>query len=233
MRADLEWRLLARARELADLSGLRADTQACLGAARHAGLDPQATAGLTGCALALGATSRAAYTADAGWTAAHADQHHFLAHVDDIDAYLAGHLRGVIRLGRDAAAALDAARQDLADAQGQLADGCAQLAAARALPTGRPCDGCHAARAAAISAAEAAVQAAADSVRECETRISIGEDITSFAEDLMRRLRHAQARIRAVPADLAETYQPVYVLIGRGGALPRDGRWLTGTSPAR
>jgi hypothetical protein len=79
MSADHERRLLARARELADLDDLRDDTLACLGAARHAGLDPNALTGLVGCAAALGASGTATYTAGDDWTGTHADERHFLS----------------------------------------------------------------------------------------------------------------------------------------------------------
>jgi hypothetical protein len=225
-------RLLARARELADLSDLRDDTLACLGAARHAGLDPDALAGLTGCAIALGTASIATYTAGNRWTGTHADERAFLAHVAGIEDDLDEHLRAAVMLGRPAVAALGAARHDLGDAQDQLAAARRQLAAARAQPTYSPCDGCHHARAAAITAAQAAVREAEDSVRDCQDRIEMCEEIARTAGALVRRLRYALARIGAVPADLGETYESVYNLIRGGGVLPHQGRWVTGTTPA-
>ncbi len=229
MSADYERQLLARARELADLSDLRDDTLTCLGAARHVGLDPGALGGLVGCAAALGATAIATYTAGDGWSGAHPDERYFLAHLGSIDDDLAERIGALTRLGREATTAAENARQDLDDALSQLQSARRQLAAARALPTSHPCQGCHATKAAAITTAETAVRAAEDSVRDCETRIEICADITAAADALVRRLRHAQARLRAVPADLGEMYEPVYHLIRRGGVMPHDGRWLTGT----
>jgi multidrug efflux pump subunit AcrA (membrane-fusion protein) len=231
MSADYERQLLARARELADTSDLRDDTLACLGAARHAGLDPDALAGLVGCAAALGASATATYTAGDGWTGTHADERHFLAHVASVDDDLDEHITALTRLGRQATAALDAARHDLDDAGEQLAAARRGLAAAHALPTSDPCDGCHGAKAAAIAAAEAAVRTAEDSVRERQIRTGICGDITGAAPMLVRQLRHAQARLQSVPADLSETYESVYHLLQRGGVLPYEGRWLTGTGP--
>ena len=109
---------------------------------------------------------------------------------------------------------LETARDDLDDARGQLA-------AARAMPVKDRCDGCHGRRAAAIAAAEALIT-------ECETRIEICEDIGHALHVLRRRLERARARIRAVPADLGETYESVYKLIRRGGHMPHEGRWITG-----
>ena len=89
------------------------------------------------------------------------------------------------------------------------------------MPLHEECDGCHARRDAAIAAAEALI-------RECETRISICADIERALHVLRQHLERARARIRAVPADLGETYESVYRLIRRGGHLPHEGRWITG-----
>jgi hypothetical protein len=93
----------------------------------------------------------------------------------------------------------------------------------------RPCAGCHSAKQAAIAAAEAAIAGAQERIRECETRIGICEEIIRTLRELAQRLRYALARLRAVASDLGETYEAVYNLIRRGGALPHDGRWVTGT----
>lgn len=232
MSADHERRLLVRARELAGLDDLRDDTLACLGAARHAGLDPDALGGLVGCAAALGASGTATYTAGDGWTGTHADERHFLGHLASIDDDLDERLSTFGRLRAQASAALATARSDLDDAQDQLTAARRQLAAAHAMPARDPCDGCHRARAAAISAAQAAIRAVEELIRECETRAAICEEIIQAANAAGRRLWHAQARIEAVPHDLGETYESVYTLIRRGGVMPRHGRWITGTGPA-
>jgi hypothetical protein len=232
MTAEYERRLLARARELADLHDLKDDTLACLGAARHAGLDPDALAGLVGCAAALGATSIESYRAGIGWSGRHADERHFLGHVAGIEDNIDERLHAIIQLGQQAATALGAARQDLQTARGQFAAARRQLAAAHAMPVHLRCDGCHSRRRAAISAARTAVAEAEEFVRECEIRIGICEDITRAAAALTRQLRHALARIRAVPADLGETYESVYHLIRRGGRMPHEGRWITGHATA-
>ena len=49
---------------------------------------------------------------------------------------------------------------------------------------------------------------------------------------LRQHLERARARIRAVPADLGETYESVYRLIRRGGVMPYEGRWITGEGRA-
>jgi hypothetical protein len=223
MDTGYERRLLARARELADPSDPRAETLTCLGAARHAGLDPDALSGLVGCAAALGASSIGTYTAGTAWAGRHGDERHFLGHVSAIEDDLKERLHAATRLARQATEALDDARDGLDGAR-------KRLAAAHAMPARRPCDGCHDARRAAIAAAEAAITEAQEAIRECETRISISEETIRILTDLVRRLRWALTRLRAVPADLGETYESVYNLIRHGGALPRDGRWITGTA---
>ena len=217
MGAEYERQLLARARRLTDLSDIKDAALACLGGARHAGLDPDALHGLVGCAAWLGATSLQTYTAGEGWTGRHSDERHFLGHVASIEDDIEERLGDTARLARQTAAALETARDDLDDARGQLA-------AARAMPVKDRCDGCHARRAAAIAAAEALIG-------ECETRIEICEDIGHALHVLRRRLERARARIRAVPADLGETYESVYNLLRRGGHMPHEGRWITGGTP--
>lgn len=147
---------------------------------------------------------------------------------DDLDERV--HAAG--RLGRQAAAALNVARQDLEDARGELASARRQLAAALAMTTREPCEGCHRGRAAAITAAQEAVRNAEVLVREAEVRTGLCEEAIRTSDALVRKLRYALARIRAVPADLGETYESVYALIRRGGYLPREGRWVTGASPS-
>ena len=218
MSAEYERQLLARARRLTDLSDIKDAALACLGGARHAGLDPDALHGLVGCAAALGATSIETYTAGEGWTGRHADERHFLGHVASIEDDIEERLGDTARLARQTEAALEAARDDLEAAR-------RQLAAARAMPTSEPCDGCHARRDAAIAAAEALIA-------ECRTRISICEDIGQALTVLRQHLERARARIRAVPADLGETYESVYRLIRRGGVMPYEGRWITGEGRA-
>ena len=217
MGAEYERQLLARARRLTDLSDIRHDTLSCLGAARHAGLDPDALGGLTGCAAALGATSIGTYTAGDGWTGRHANERDFLGHVASIEDDIEERLGDTARLARETRAALETARDDLEAAR-------RQLAAARAMPVKDRCDGCHGRRDAAIAAAKALIA-------ECQTRISICEDIDRALTALRQHLERARARIRAVPADLGETYESVYNLIRRGGHLPHEGRWITGETP--
>ena len=90
----------------------------------------------------------------------------------------------------------------------------AALEAARAMHTKERCDGCHGLKAAAIADAE-------ERVRLCEAAIEILVPLTA-------RLRHALARIRAVPGDLGQTYESVYSLIRGGGRMPYEGRWIEG-----
>ena len=211
MGAEYERQLLARARRLLDLSDLKDDTLSCLGAARHAGLDPDALTGLVGCAAALGATSTGTYSAGDGWTGRHPDERAFLNHVASIEDEIDERLGDAARLARETETALEAAREDLRTTR-------VHLAAARALPASHP------RRAAMIAAAEARIA-------ECRIRVGICEEIGEALDSLTARLRHALARLRAVPSDLGETYESVYRLIRRGGHLPHEGRFITGETP--
>ena len=228
MGIEHERRLLARARRLVDLSEIKSNALSCLGGARHAGLDPEALAGLVGCAAALGADGIETYTAGHGWTGKHPDDRHLLAHVASIVDDIEERAGDMARLDRQTAAALDAARLDLADAHDQLTAARRQLATACALPLYRPCGGCHRRRAAAIEAAEEAVAAAQAWINECGIRIGMCEEIRRAMEALIQRLRIALARLRAVPADLGDTYEAAYRLVRAGGHLPYEGRWITG-----
>src|SRR5258708_7386758 len=102
------------------------------------------------------------------------------------------------------------------------------LAAAHAMSTQNPCEGCHAAKAAAIGAAEAAAAAAEASIRDAERRISICESYAGILDPLAQRLQTALARLRQVPADLGEIYSQVYDFVRGVGRLPAYARWIEG-----
>jgi hypothetical protein len=211
MSAEHERRILARARELADTEGLAEEVTSILGGARSARLDPDALGGLTGAALALGADSVSAYRAEA---ARFADDREFLEAVCDAEDELGGRLAAAARLRGEAHGALHEALADSSAAR-------RQLAAAQAMATRDPCDGCHDAKAAAIAAAEA-------EVAECQERAALCEAAGEVLRPLAGRLQHALRRIGAVPEDLGETYAAVYDLIRRGGVMPADGDFLAG-----
>ena len=196
-----EQQLLARARELADLGELADQITTMLGAARRAGLDPDALGGLVGAAAALDADGLEVYRAGRGAGARYADDRAFASDLADIEDELADRQHAAEDLAARVAAALAAA---------ELA-----LGTARAMPVREPCNGCHAAKAAAIAAAEA--------------RIALCEDADEILAELTARLHHALARLRAVPGDLGEVYESVCTLIRRGGRMPYEGRWIEGT----
>jgi hypothetical protein len=220
MSADYERRLLAHARDLDDTSDLAETVTGILGGGRAARLDPDALGGLTGATLALGEDPRTAYSAGGhgGPAASFRDDREFLGAIAEAEDDITEWLRAADRLGRETASALSAARADLAAAR-------LQLAAAHAMPVKVPCRGCHSARAAAIAAAEARIQ-------ECQERAGCCESARAILGPLLARLRHALPRIRAVPPDLGETYESVYRLLRRGGAMPHDGDFLAGTGRA-
>ena len=109
---------------------------------------------------------------------------------------------------------LQAARQD--------------LAAAYAMPTKKDCDGCHGRKAAAITAAEAAIAGAEERISDATRRIGICEDTAEILDPLARRLHAALQALRQVPHDLGEVYELIYQFIRRGGKMPRPGRWIEG-----
>lgn len=204
MSTDYERRLLARARELADVGELAETVTGILGGARAAGLDPDALGGLVGAATALGADSLTVYTAGRGIRSPFPDEGAFAAAVGDAEDDIAERLQAAGRIQEQVIAAIDAAMDALESAQ--------------AMPVRDPCDGCHGRRAAAIDAAR--------------KRIALCEDTIIIVDALTRRLAHALARLRAVPGDLGETYVSVYNLVRRGGSMPHEGRWITGQEAA-
>lgn len=73
-----------------------------------------------------------------------------------------------------------------------------------------------------------AVTALDSALADTEARVRLCEAAIEVLEPLGAQLRHALARIRAVPSDLGETYESVSALIRHGGAMPHQGRWITG-----
>ncbi len=198
--SDYERQLLARARELADLGELAEEVTGMLGGARRAGLDPDALGALVGTAAALCAAGITVYAAGKGTGTRYAGEREFLGDLADAEDDIAERLKAAGRLHDQAVTALDSALD--------------ALEAARAMHTKEKCDGCHGQKAAAIAAAEA--------------RVGLCEDAIEILVPLEARLRHALARIRAVPSDLGETYESVYSLIRCGGVMPYEGRWIEG-----
>jgi acyl-CoA reductase-like NAD-dependent aldehyde dehydrogenase len=96
------------------------------------------------------------------------------------------------------------------------------------MPTRKPCDGCHSARAAAIAAAEAAVADAEARIADAERRIGICEAATDILDPLAERLARALGQLRTVPQDLGEVYELIYDFVRSGGKLPQNGRWIEG-----
>lgn len=214
MSAEHERQLLARARELADVGEPAEAITGILGGGRRAGLDPAALGGLVGAAAALGVDGLTVYAAGRGPGARYANEGEFAGELADAEDDIAERLKAARKLHDQTVTTFDAALDDL-DAGRQA------LAAALSMPTKDKCDGCHGAKAAAILAAETAIAAADQRIAICQSALEILAELTA-------RLRHALARIRAVPSDLGETYESVYTLIRRGGVMPHQGRWVTG-----
>ena len=94
---------------------------------------------------------------------------------------------------------------------------------------------------AALDAALADADDAADAAEAAEDdkddhdaaeRAALCEETLGVLGELETRLRHAIARLQAVPVVLGETYESVYSLIRSGGRMPLEGRWVTGEDRA-
>jgi hypothetical protein len=80
------------------------------------------------------------------------------------------------------------------------------------MPVQDTCHGCHGAK-------EAAILAALNRIRLCETAAQILDPVAE-------RLGAALDRLHQAPEDLGEVYRLVYAFIGKGGKLPAYTRWI-------
>jgi hypothetical protein len=200
--------------------------------AQGAGVDPQAVISLAAALQALDPGTSAAYSAssqkDRQPGSGYGSDREFLEALGGAEDQVRERLREVSDLQERVTAALDAALEDLEQGRRDLKDARAALAAAYAMPVKDKCDGCHGAKAAAIAAAEAAVDRAEARIGDAERRIGICEAAADILEPLAERLARALTQLRTVPQDLGEVYQLVYEFIRKGGKLPVYGRWIEG-----
>jgi multidrug efflux pump subunit AcrA (membrane-fusion protein) len=227
-----EERLYARA-EMLDETGEPAQAVAeVLTGAQGAGVDPRAVISLTAALQVLDSAAAVGYSAgsrkDRHGGTGYGSDGEFLEALSDAEDQVRERLREVKELQEQVSLALDRALQDLGQARHDLEVARAALAAAYAMPTREPCDGCHSARAAAIAAAEAAVAEAEARIADAQRRIAICEAAADILGPLAERLTRALTRLRTVPQDLGEVYQLIYEFVCSGGKLPRYGRWIEG-----
>jgi hypothetical protein len=229
-----EEQLHARAEMLDETSELATAVVVILVFASGAGVDPRAVVSLRAAVAALDpaggapgyeAGSRADRTPGGGY----GSDSEFLEAVSDAEDQVRDWIRDASQLNGQVIAAADRAQDDLKRVRRDLEAAQAALAAAYAMPTRRPCDGCHSGKAAAIAAAEAATADAEERIRDAARRIGVCEDAAEILGPLGRRLRAALRALRQVPHDLGEVYELVYEFIRRGGKMPRLGRWIQGT----
>jgi hypothetical protein len=216
MTADTARARLERARELDDTDDLEEEVTDVLGSARAARLDPGATRSLAWCALVLGAESLDVYRATGDAFPADSDM---AEATDDAEAAIADRAAVV-------ADELDGAESELADGREAMADAREDLADAKAMPTHRPCDGCHGERRDAIAGGREAIAEARDWIDAAEAAIDVLTEVG-------RRLRRALKLIRRVLPEVGETYEQVYEHVDAGRVLPKDGDWITGDDPTR
>jgi hypothetical protein len=204
--AGYEEQLLSCAEVLDDTGDLVQSVAAVLAGAQGAGVDPAAVISLAAAARTLDPGASIAYDAGAKQDrrpgSGYRSDGEFLEAVNEAEDDAAGRLREAGSLQDEVAAAEDAAR--------------GALMAAYAMPVKDPCDGCHAAKEAAIAGAL--------------HRISLCEAAAEVLNPLAQRLRPAVGHLQQVPADLGGVYELVYKFIRNGGKLPAYGRWIEGSS---
>ena len=195
---------LARAQVLSETDELAETLGQVLEGLQGAGADPGATVSLQAAILALDPDEDASYDPgspdDRRPGSGYGSDAEFIEAVHDAETALRERLRDVERLQEEIIVALDAA---------QMA-----LEAALAMPVKEPCDGCHAAKAAAIAGAE--------------RRIGLCDDATQITDPLALRLRQALGHLLQVPAQLGQVYELVYAFVSKGGKMPVWGRWIRG-----
>jgi hypothetical protein len=227
-----EERLYARAEVLDETGELAQAAAEVLTGAQGAGVDPRAVISLTAALQALDPGAAVSYSAgsqkDRHGGTGYGSDGEFLEALSDAEDQVRERLREAKALREQVSLALDRAEQDLGQARRDLEVARAALAAAYAMPTREPCDGCHSARAAAIAAAEAAIADAEARIADAQRRIAICEAAADILGPLAERLARALTRLRTVPQDLGEVYQLVYEFVCSGGKLPRYGRWIEG-----
>ena len=225
-----EQQLCIAAEMLADLDDLTAAVAAALGGAQGAGVDPRAVAGLKSALVTLDPGADVTYdpggTRDRRRGTGYASDGGFLEAVGDAEDQIQVRCREVSNLRERVTAALDKASEDLGQARRDLDAARAALAAAYAMPTKEPCNGCHGLRMAAISSAQAAVADAEARIADAQQRIALCETAAEILDPLAATLRTALERIRRVAPDLGEVYELVYTFIRGGGKLPDYARWI-------
>jgi len=229
-----EEQLHARAEMLEETSELAAVVTAILDGASGAGVDPRAIVSLRAAITELDPAGGAPPGYQAGSRtdrqpgSGYGSDAEFLEAVSDAEDQTLDWLRDAGQLQEQVIAALDVAHDDRDRAQRDLQTARQDLAAAYAMPTTKDCDGCHGRKAAAITAAEAAIAGAEERIRDATRRIGLCEDTAEILDPLTRRLHAALQALRQVPHDLGEVYELIYQFIRRGGKMPRLGRWITG-----
>ena len=227
-----EERLYARAEMLEELDELASAVGEMLTGAQGAGVDLRAVTSLAGALQTLDPGAGTSYTAgsrkDRRDGSGYGSDGEFLEALSDAEGQVREHLREVTELREQVALARDRAQGNLGQGRRDLEAARAALAAAHAMGTRQPCDGCHSARAAAIAAAEAAIAEAEARIADAERRIGICEAAADILDPLAERLTRALARLRTVPQDLGEVYELIYEYVRSGGKLPRHARWIEG-----
>ena len=228
-----EEQLHARAEMLDETGELAAAVTAILAGASGAGVDPRAIASLRAAIPALDpaggppgyqAGSRTGRHPGSGY----GSDGEFLEAVSDAEDQIRDWLRDAEQLQEQVIAALDKAHADLERAQRDLQAARQALAAAYAMPTKKDCDGCHGRKAAAITAAEAAIAGAEERIRDATRRIGICEDTAEILDPLPAGSTPPCRRSARYRTTSARSTSWSTQFIRRGGKMPRLGRWIEG-----
>lgn len=225
-----EQQLCILAEMLADLDDITAAVATALDGAQGAGVNPRAIAGLKSALVTLDPGASVTYNAgdkhDRRRGTGYSSDGEFLEAVADAEDQIQVRCREVSDLRERVIAAIDQASGDSDRGRRDLAEARIDLAAAYAMGVRDPCNGCHAAREAAIAAAQAAVDDAEARISDAEQRIALCEAAAEILNPLAAMLAAALERIRRVVPNLGEVYELVYAFVRRGGKLPDYARWI-------
>jgi hypothetical protein len=216
MTAEKERQLLARATELAEDEELVEMLVLILARARSSRVEPDALKGLETAILALDGDPKPAMRRRYGDRFGH--------YVNDVAMFEAMREADaeMMEVSGEVNELDEEAQRDRRRALADRRKAETELAAAQAMKVHVPCDGCHAAR-------EAAIATARMKIADAKERFDYATDAIEILGDEETEIPMAIGALRTVPDTYEDVYAPELELMRRDPkAMPRDGDFITG-----
>jgi hypothetical protein len=216
MTAEKERQLLARATELAEDEELVEMLVLILARARSSRVEPDALKGLETAILALDGDPKPAMRRRYGDRFGH--------YVNDVAMFEAMREADaeMMEVSGEVNELDEEAQRDRRRALADRRTAETELAAAQAMEVHVPCDGCHAAR-------EAAIATAHMKIADAKERFDYATDAIEILGDEKTEIPISVGALRTVPDTYEDVYAPELELIRRDPkAMPRDGDFITG-----